>query len=259
MVFFNVSSGLLADQQVRQALVSGANVPAIVAHLGYKTPLVREPLLAGQLAYNPTYAQASYNPSYAAQLLNSDGWVVGKNGLRKKQNSQLAFTLTAADTSENHLVGNLLQKQWRSIGVNLTLQYLSPIDFQNAVTYHQYQALLNGISIGIDPDVFVYWASSQASINVANDLNFSQFENPTADSSLEAGRTRLNPALRVIEYQPFLQAWQQAAPALGLYQPRLLYLTHGSVAGLENGPIVTSADRFNDVQNWEIRQAKVTD
>ncbi len=260
MVFFKMSSGVLADQQVRQALISGANVKAIVKQLGYKkTPLVREPFLKDQFTYNPTYAQADYNPSHARALLSTDGWQLGAHGIRSKQGQSLAFTLTAANTQANHLVVSLLQKQWQAIGVRVSAQYLGPVDFQNALTYHQYQALLNGISIGIDPDVFVYWASSQASINVPNDLNFSQFQNSTADSSLEAGRTRLDPALRVIEYQPFLQAWQQYAPALGLYQPRLLYLTNGPVQGLENGPIVTSADRFNNVQNWEILQARVTD
>jgi len=259
MVFFKMSSGVLADQQVRQALVAGANVPAIIHQLGYDTPAVQEPLLVGQVAYDPTYAQAPFNLSTAKQFLTADGWAVGSNGLRSKAGQQLAFTLTAADTAEDHFVAGFLQKQWHALGVQVSLQYLDPVDFQSALDYHNYDAVLNGISIGIDPDVYVYWASSQASITAANDLNFSEFKNTAADTSLEAGRTRLDPLLRTIKYQPFLQAWQQAAPALGLYQPRLLYLTNGYVSGLEQGPIVSSADRFNNVQNWEIRQAKVTD
>ena len=259
MVFFKTTNGVLADGQVRQALISGANVPAIISKLGYDTPPVREPLLIGQLAYSPTYAQATFNLSAAEQQLTADGWIAGRNGLRMKDGQPLAFTLTAANTAENHIVASTLQKQWRAIGVQMSVQYLDSVDFQNALTYHNYDAVLNGISIGIDPDVFVYWASSQASITATNDLNFSEYKNSTADSSLEAGRTRLDPQLRTIEYQPFLQAWQQDAPALGLYQPRLLYLTNGYVYGLQPGPIVTSANRFNNVQNWEIRQAKVTD
>jgi peptide/nickel transport system substrate-binding protein len=259
MVFFKVSSGVLADQQVRQALVAGANVPAIIHKLGYDTPAVREPLLVGQVAYDPTYNQAPFDLSAAQKLLTSDGWTVGSGGMRAKAGQALAFTLTVADTPENHLVASTLQKQWKALGVQVSLQYLDPVDFQSALDYHDYEAVLNGISIGIDPDVFVYWGSSQASISAANDLNFSEFKNTDADTSLEAGRTRLDPLLRTIKYAPFLQAWQQAAPALGLYQPRLLYLTNGYVNGLQAGPIVSSADRFNNVQNWEIRQAKVTD
>ncbi len=259
MVFFKTTSGVLADTQVRQALVSGTNVPDIIKKLGYDTPQVREPLLYGQVAYDPAYAQAPYDQAAAQKLLTADGWTVDRRGIRTKAGQPLAFALSAADTPENHLVAGSLQKQWRALGVQLSLEYLGTVDFQNALTYHNYNAVLNGISIGIDPDVFVYWASSQASISATNDLNFSEYKNPDADSALEAGRTRLEPLLRTIKYQPFLQAWQQDAPALGLYQPRLLYLTNGLVYGLQTGPLVSSADRFNNVQNWEIRQAKVTD
>ena len=259
MVFFKTTSGVLADTQVRQALVSGTNVPAIINKLGYDTPQVREPLLYGQVAYDPAYAQAPYDQAAAQKLLTADGWTVDRQGIRTKAGQPLAFSLSVADTAENHLVAGNLQKQWRALGVQLSLEYLGTVDFQNALTYHSYNAVLNGISIGIDPDVFVYWASSQASISATNDLNFSEYKNPGADAALEAGRTRLEPQLRTIKYQPFLQAWQQDAPALGLYQPRLLYLTNGLVYGLQTGPLVSSADRFNNVQNWEIRQAKVTD
>ncbi|HTB49225.1 MAG TPA: peptide ABC transporter substrate-binding protein [Verrucomicrobiae bacterium] len=259
MVFFKTSSGVLADTQVRQALVEGANVPHIITNLAYPTRPVREPLLMGQLGYDPTLTQASFNPSAAQQLLNADGWVPGKDGIRSKAGQPLTFTLSAANTPEYQMVTHQLQQQWRTLGVNLQLQLQDSTDFQTTLSYHSYDAVLYGISIGVDPDVFVYWDSSQADIRSANRLNLSEWKNPTADDALEAGRTRLNPELRVIKYKPFLQAWQQDAPALGLYQPRLLYLTNGTVAGLSDNALNTSTDRFNNVQNWEIRQAKVTD
>ncbi|HXE10117.1 MAG TPA: hypothetical protein VN554_01700, partial [Verrucomicrobiae bacterium] len=131
--------------------------------------------------------------------------------------------------------------------------------FQSTLTSHGYDAVLNGIAIGVDPDVFVYWDSSQADVRASHRLNLSEYKSPTADTALEAGRTRIDPALRVIKYKPFLQSWQQDAPAVGLYQPRLLYLTNGPVAGLSDSAISTPTDRFINVQNWEIRQAKVTD
>jgi ABC-type transport system substrate-binding protein len=259
MVFFKTSSGVLSDSSVRQALVYGANVPNIISNLGYQTVPVREPLLIGQLAYNPTYLQAGYNQVDANNTLNSDGWIYAKGQqYRSKSNQQLSFTLTAENSTENQMVTSKLQKDWKKIGVKMNLQLLDPIDFQDALSLHNYDAVLAGISIGVDPDVFVYWDSSQADIRSANRLNLSEYKNPTADTSLEAGRTRLGPALRVIKYQPFLQAWQQDNPALGLYQPRLLYLTNGKVGGLDNEMLTIPTDRFNNVQNWEIQEAKVT-
>jgi peptide/nickel transport system substrate-binding protein len=260
MVFFKTSSGVLSDSSVRQALVKGANVPGIISNLAYPTRAVREPLLAGQLGYNRTYLQDGYNVAAAKAELTSDGWIVGKDGIRAKAGTELSFNLTAADTPEYHQVVQELQKDWKVLGVQVEPLFLGSNDFQSAVSEHEYDSVLYGISIGVDPDVFVYWDSSQADIRSANRLNLSEYKNTTADDALEAGRTRLNPALRAIKYEPFLAAWQQDNPALGLYQPRLLYLTDGPVAGLDNqNTFNTATDRYNNVQNWEIRLAKVTD
>jgi peptide/nickel transport system substrate-binding protein len=156
------------------------------------------------------------------------------------------------------MVSNELKAYWQKLGVQMNVQLLDSADYQSALSYHDYDAILAAISIGKDPDVFVYWDSSQADVRSASRLNFSEFDNAQADESLESGRTRLEPALRVIKYQSFLQVWQQQAPALGLYQPRLLYLTHGNVSGLTATTLSSPTDRFNNVQNWEIREAKVT-
>jgi len=258
MVFFRNSSGVLADTAVRQALVRGADVPSIIQHLGYATQPVSEPLLAGQLGYDPSLAQPGFDLKTARQMLDADGWQVGKGGVRSKNGQPLTFALSASDTPEYRQVSRELQAQWQQLGVKVQLQFQDAADFQNTVAYHTYDALLYGISIGVDPDVFVYWDSSQADVRAANRLNFSEWKNPAADTALEAGRTRLDPTLRVIKYRPFLQAWQQDAPALGLYQPRLLYLTHGPVAGLTDHAINTATDRLDNVQNWEIHRAKVT-
>ncbi len=258
MVFFKTSSGVLADKQVRQALVQAVSTDKIITNLGYPTRAVREPLLIGQLGYDKSYTQPGYDPATARKMLDSDGWVVGKDGLRSKNNQTLSFALTAADTTEYRQVTHELQRSWQALGVQLQVQLLNDSDFQSTLAFHNYDAVLYGISIGVDPDVFVYWDSSQADIRSANRLNLSEWKNTTADASLEAGRTRLNPALRVIKYKPFLQAWQQDTPALGLYQPRLLYLTNGAVNGLTDQSINTAPDRFDNVQNWEIRQTKVT-
>ncbi len=258
MVFFKTTAGQLADSAVRQALTSSTNVPAITAALSYPTKAVKEPFLQGQPGYDPSLAQSGFNLKNAAQLLDQAGWTVGPKGVRSKDGKPLSFTLTASDTPEYRSVCKLLQQQWSQVGVKLRVQFQDPTNFQASLSSHDYDAVLYGISIGVDPDVFVYWDSSQADLRAANRLNLSEYKNTTADAALEAGRTRLDPQLRAIKYRPFLQAWQHDAPAVGLYQPRLLYLTNGSVAGFSDHTINTATDRFYNVQNWEIRQARVT-
>ena len=257
-VFFKTTVAPLADKEVRMALIEAADPLAIIKGLGFPTHPVREPLLERQLAYDPSFIQARHSTVSAQGQLDAAGWKVGKNGMRSKDNKPLSFKLVATDTPEYRTVTTLLNKQWRALGVDVRVRLLTGQDFQIALTYHDYDAVLYGVSLGVDPDVFVYWDSSQADVRSANRLNLSEYKNPAADAALEAGRTRLDPTLRTIKYKPFLQAWQQDAPALGLYQPRVLYFTNGNVAGLSDATINTATDRLNNVQNWQIREAKVT-
>jgi peptide/nickel transport system substrate-binding protein len=258
MVFFKNSNPILSDVAVRQALVSAVDVPSIINGLGYITKPVREPLLIGQLGYDATYQQASFNLATASQKLDAAGWLIGKAGIRYKNNQPLRFSLYGNNDAEDSKVAATLVADWHKLGVRVDVLLQSGPDLQQTVASHSYDALLHGISIGVDPDVFVYWDSSQADIRAANRLNLSEYKSTAADAALEGGRTRLDPGLRVVKYKPFLQAWQQDAPALGLYQPRFLYITRQTVYHLNPRIINDSTDRFNNVQNWELHQVAVT-
>ena len=259
MVFFKTSSGVLADAKVRAALVQAIDLTSIIKQLGYPTHAVREPLLNGQLGFDLSKQQSGYNLNAAKATLDADGWIVGKDGIRVKAGNKLSFRLVVADNPEYRNLVENLHKYWLTVGVQMIPETLNSADFQGTLSQHNYEAILYGISIGVDPDVFAYWDSSQADIRSGNRLNLSEYNNTTADAALEAGRTRTNPALRVVKYKPFLSAWQQDNPALGLYQPRSLYLTNGTVYGLNVHTLNTPTDRYSNVENWKIRLAKVTD
>ena len=257
-VFFKTTVEPLNSVKVRQALVAAADPAKIINSLDYMTRPVNSPLLTGQLAYDKKFAQKTNDIALAKQLLAEDGWVPGPGGLVTKNGKPLSFAFVAADTPEYRQVTTELRKQWKAIGVNASVQLLGAADYNTALAGHTYDATLYGIAIGDDPDVYAFWDSSQADVRSNTRLNLSEWKNTTADSALEAGRTRFEPALRTIKYAPFLQAWQQEAPALGLYQPRFLYVTRGPVYGLTDHSIVSSINRFNGVENWQIRTARVT-
>ena len=257
MVFFKQANPILADVAVRKALVQSVNVDAIIDNLGYATRPVRGPFLLGQLGYDKTQTQPAFDTAVAAAKLDAACWTPRGDGIRTKAGKPLQFTLYAQNMSESRLVSDQLVRAWRSIGVKVTVRLQSSEDLQRSIAGREYDALLYGISIGTDPDVFVYWHSSQYDVR-SSGLNFAGYKSKAADVSLEAGRTRIEPDLRVVKYKPFLQAWQQDTPALGLYQPRFDYLTHGTVYGLKTHTLNSNIDRFSNVQNWEIRQADIT-
>lgn len=255
MVFFKTSSGVLADKAVRQALVGGADVNALTKDLSEPILPVRSPLLPGTPGYDPVLRQSFIGTEAANSLLDQAGWFRQANGVRAKGGQPLTFKLYAQDLDEYGHVTRGLKQQWEKLGINLQVYLQDDADLRSTVASHSYDALLYGISLGVDPDGFVYWHTSQADVRSPSRLNLSEYSSPVADSSLEDGRTRQDPVLRAVKYGPFLKAWQQDAPALGLYQPKFLYVTRGQIHGVQDRPITVDTDRFNNVHEWMVRRA----
>lgn len=259
MVFFRNTQPILSDVNVRKALIESIDEEKVINGLNYPVIPARGSLLPFQIGYNTKYLQYPTNITDANNVLNQDGWVLGKDGIRHKNNQPLTFNLFTQDNPDFDYVSSSLADQWRAVGVEVKVFKQQANDLQTTIATHSYDTLLYGISIGVDPDVFVYWDSSQAQPNSIPGLNLSQYKSSIADGSLEAGRTRTDPSLRAIKYQPFLQAWQSDAPALALYQPRYLYISKGPIYGFSPKMVNTGVDRYSNVANWEIREVKTTD
>ena len=257
MVFFRNSQEVLSDVKVRQALVEAVDQNSLLENLGFPVIASREPFLQSQPGYNPALTELGYNVTSANTLLDQAGWVKGADGIRTKNSKQLTFKLYSQSTSEYAYVTQKLQDDWQKIGVKAEVILQPDSDLQSTVAYHSYDALLYGISLGPDPDAYAYWGSTQADQRAANRVNFSEYKSTVADKALEGGRTRTDPALRAVKYQPFLQAWRNDAPALALYQPRYLYVTRDTVFGFSPTVMNTATDRYSNVDKWMIRQEKV--
>lgn len=254
MLFFKTNSELLKDVKVRQALVSAVDVPKLLAGLDYPVIPADEPLLHGQLGYSPALRQRGFNIEQANKLLEEAGWKrKDPKGVRYKGETKLALRLFGQNNADHAYITQAVQKAWAAVGVETEVNLPTDTELQTTVVRRDYDVLLYGISIGTDPDVFAYWHSSQLNPATAG-LNFSNYVSSASDKALEAGRTRSDQGLRSAKYQPFLQAWQNDAPALALYQPRFLYITRGPLFGFEPKIVNGSTDRLNNVENWMVQQ-----
>jgi peptide/nickel transport system substrate-binding protein len=255
MAFFNNARPNLNDVNIRKALVLGVDHNQIDSVLDFPVKLVNAPLLPDQLGYDSSLVQLSYDRDSANQFLDKAGWTMGNNSYRTKDNKPLSLTLAAQDSLEYTQVAQYLQSEWSKIGVKVEVHYYSSDDVQKAVIpNHDYDILLYGISLGVDPDVFAYWDSSQASLSSQGHLNLSEYKSKTADQALESGRTRADAELRATKYRAFLTAWINDAPALALYQPNIVYVSRGPVFNYERKEANTTADQFYNVNQWMIRQ-----
>lgn len=258
MIFLKTSEGVLNDTNVRQSLARATSRADIVDKVGTALRPVRSVILPGQVGYDRKYDQPMHSPTEAAKILDEAGWKTGRNNIRYKDGRPLSIQISSEDTPQNRQILKSVVSSWKEVGIDVKPVFQESSSFQTALGAHTYEALLYGISIGADPDVYAYWHSSQAGATSPIRLNFSEYRNDTADKSLEAGRTRLEPDVRTIKYQPFLQSWQQDNPAIALFQPRKYYITRGQVYGLNEHTINSDADRYYSAWQWQIHTAGVT-
>lgn len=255
--FFNNSRPPFDDAAVRQALIQATDRTKLTSLFDEPVEPANSPLLKGQLGYDKSLVEPGFNRAAANQALDQAGWTMGANGVRSKDGVALAFTLSAEDTTNYTKAAQYLQKSWQAVGANVQIAYYGADELQAAViANHDYDALLYGISIGVDPDVYAYWDSSQASITSQGHLNLSEYKNAEADEAVEAGRTRSDPAVRAVKYKAFLTQWMKDLPAMPMYQPNYLYISRGQVFNYERSSANEASDRFYNVENWMIRQQR---
>lgn len=255
LVFFKTTQEVLKDNSVRKALVLATDKKEIFKQLQYPLASVDGPLLRSHVGYDKSILQTTGKPEEARKILDAAGWVVDPaTKIRSKAGQKLSFRLYSQTTNEYSTIASALQNQWREIGVDMQVELQSDQELQSTLALHNYDALLYGISIGADPDVFAYWHSTQTDPRSSTRLNFSEYKSSSADKALEGGRTRSDPQLRKVKYKPFLEAWKNDAPALALYQPRFLYVVRKPFYNFEVKAANSSSDRFTNVEQWMIRE-----
>ncbi len=259
MVFLKNSDDLLKDANVRRALTKGTDVDEIIGGLGYPVIKSDSLLLRSHTGYDKKIIQQRYDPKQARLLLKKSGWSkINDKGIRTKNDKELTVRMISRSNRQYSYVTSVLQKQWRAIGVKLEVVLQPDEELQSTIAFHNYQALLYGISLGNDPDIYAYWHSSQADAGSSSRLNLAEYKSKILDQALEGGRSRVDSKLRATKYKPMLTQWRNDAPAIALYQPRYLYITSDSVHGFVPSKFVSPTDRFANVANWTIKETLKT-
>jgi len=180
--------------------------------------------------------------------------VVGES-TRKKLNEvcfeepkqSLTFELTLVEQPEMRKVAERLQQQWKKVGVDLKLNVVSLSELKTEyIKTREYESLLFGQSLGIEPDFYSFWHSSQVK---DPGLNLAGFESEEADKLLSEARKTLDDKKRAELYEEFQNILLKEAPAVFLYNPSFTYHT-SKVKGVTPSLIVNPAHRFNAVKEW---------
>ena len=178
---YNMRNPLFADRDVRVALGMAIDIDPILQYVLYgEGERVTGPYPKITEWYDPNVKPLPYDPEGALKILNDKGWKKNADGWLEKDGKLFEFNLIT--NSGNAIRKNILtivQESWRKIGIQCNTQLFEWAvflkDFVNAL---KYDALVLGWSMGIDPDLYQIWHSSQAG---PRQLNFVGYQNPEAD------------------------------------------------------------------------------
>ncbi|MCL5998315.1 MAG: ABC transporter substrate-binding protein [Chloroflexi bacterium] len=262
-LFFNLrrDSGAIAlsDKAVRQALMFALDREQIVREvLGGDAILADTPFIPGTWAYDANVKHYPYDPERAVQLLRTAGYelatVAPSNiSVWQKNGEPIAFTLLTQDDSTRRAVAEMVAKQWRDLGVQVSVQPVRNL-VRDFLASRQFQVALVENLIDGDPDPYPIWHQSQI---VLPGQNYTGFDNKEASDWLEAARTTSDRARRIELYRQFQETFAEELPALPLYYPTYKYAIAARVKRVQVPPLMYPSDRLRTIGDWYINVKRV--
>jgi peptide/nickel transport system substrate-binding protein len=234
---FNLKDPRFADRRVRQAFAHAINKREIMA--GVRLGLAREatgPYKPGTWAYTDQVQRYPFDMDKARSLLAEAGWRErNADGLLMKDGKPFTFELlTNQGNDERKKIAELTQAQLRELGIGVEIRTLEwAALLKEHIKKRNFEAIVLGWGIGIDPDQYVVWHSSQ---NAPDQLNHISYANPEVDRLLEAGRTSCVQAERVKYYHRLQQVLAEDEPLVFLYFADSLPVVSSRVHGINPGP-----------------------
>jgi ABC-type transport system substrate-binding protein len=130
--------------------------------------------------YNHNVKPVAYDPQGALKLLAEAGWKPNAEGWLERNGQRLQFTLiTNSGNDIRKAILAIAQDSWKQIGIDVRTDLLEwSVFIQERVNKLDFDALVLGWSMGIDPDLYQIWHSSQID---PHQLNFVGFKNKEAD------------------------------------------------------------------------------
>ncbi|MBO0736496.1 MAG: peptide ABC transporter substrate-binding protein [Alphaproteobacteria bacterium] len=219
----NLDSPVLADRRVREALILGLDRDAMTGQLFAGQQPVADsfvnPLDSGYSTDLPHYR---HDPERAAALLEAAGWRKQANGPRIDANgNRLTLELmTTAGNRSRELVEQVLQSQWRRIGVEVRLRNEpARVLFGQTLRHRQFQlAMYAWISSPENvPRSILHSREIPGPGNSFAGQNLSGFNNPETDRLLDALEVELDPARRHSLWAELQRLYATELPSLPLY------------------------------------------
>lgn len=231
---FNLKHKPFDDIRLRQAINYAINKQELIdgVLLGLGEPIA-SPYKPGTRWTNPELQPYRYDTAKALSLLSESGYADHDgDGILDKEGKALAFEILTNQNPQRVMSAVLIQRRLKEIGIDVKIRQVEWATFiSRFIKTGDFDAVVLGWSLSLDPDQFSIWHSSQ---NKPGQFNFINYNNPKVDKLLEQGRLELNPEKRMVIYHEFAKILLQDSPIVYLYAGYGLPAINKRVKGIDN-------------------------
>jgi peptide/nickel transport system substrate-binding protein len=178
---YNMRRPPFDDVRVRKALGMAIDVKKIIDYVLYgQGENITGPFLKQTDYYDHQIPPLPYDPEGALKLLREAGYERNKDGWLEKNGKPFQFTLISNSGNDiRKAILAIAQDAWKQIGIDVRTDLLEwSVFIQERVDKRDFDAVVLAWVMGINPDLYQIWHSSQTH---PYQLNFVDFKNREAD------------------------------------------------------------------------------
>lgn len=263
-IFINqYSQPALNDKNVRFALNQAINKEELIEKVFQNhARIANGPLVSGIGIEEGAFSgvkEPALNSFEPDKILEATGWFWGNENIREKKTEKesvkLEFNLTIPEIPFLIKTADFIKNSWAKIGVktNISIHHLPAIN-NEIIKARDYQMIVFGNIIGKNFDLFSFWHSSE---RFYPGLNLALYENSSADKLIESIRQNFNDEKRQTDLASLQSIIAQDYPAIFLFSPDYLYVGKKNLGGFEANFISLPGDRFENIEKWHVKTARV--
>lgn len=233
---YNMRRPIFQDVRVRKALGMAINTEEIIRYVLYgQGERTTGPFPKQTDYYNPSVRPLPYGSEGATRLLAEAGWKKNAAGVLEKNGTPLAFTIiTNSGNEERNAIMVIAQNAWRRLGVKvepLALEWA--VFIKEKVNKLDFDAVVLGWAMGLDPDIYQIFHSSQTG---PFQLNFAGYSNPRADELMVRIRQEYDDSRQVAMARELHRLIAEDHPYTFLYVRKVLSLMDAKIVRMVRRP-----------------------
>ena len=248
---------ILADKRVRQALVYGIDREAINQRLFEgRQPVAHTSVSPLDWVYYADVKKYPYDPDKAAELLDAAGWGDLRGGVRHNDAGEplrLEF-MTTAGNRIRELVQQVLQSQWKQLGIDMRVRNEPPRVFFGQTVHERRFTGLAMFAWGSSPEnaprSTLHSEEIPTEENGWSGQNYTGFRNAEMDDLIEAINLELDRTERAKLWHRLQEIYAEEVPVIPLYWRANAYILPKWLKGVR--PTGQQASSTLWVEDWTV-------